>query len=91
MGCGKMKASNEIDNLVKLSGYVTDISCEVCGYEGKPDSSDGRCPYCSALGGIRPKQPQGRGREDGIHSNEAKLNRLFEELNNARLNGMEYY
>lgn len=86
-----MKASRAIDELIKLSGYMEDIVCEACNYKGAPDSSDGRCPICGALGGIMPKEPQGRGREDGMYSREGKLNRLYEEIRNARLNGMEYY
>lgn len=86
-----MKASHVIDELTKISSYMLDISCELCGYVGKPNSSDGRCPSCGAMGGVKPKDPTGRGREDGIYSREEKLNRLFEELNNARLNGSEYY
>lgn len=86
-----MKASESIDSLIKLSGYVQEIACEVCGYSGMPTEDDGRCPECGSIGGITPRQPDGRGREDEIYSREGRLNHLFEEIENARLNGREYY
>ncbi|HBN85791.1 MAG TPA: hypothetical protein DDZ89_18340, partial [Clostridiales bacterium] len=45
----KKKESNVTDD-----EDLADISCEVCGYQGKPDYQ-GFCPKCGTLGGIKPK------------------------------------
>lgn len=48
-------ASEFIDSLYKFAQeYLADITCENCGYEGKP-RVDGHCPKCGAMEGIKPK------------------------------------
>lgn len=45
-----------IDKLLSASSvqerYVKDISCECCGYTGRPNNI-GQCPGCGAVGGIK--------------------------------------
>ena len=43
-------AMDSLDELFKQAAYLKDISCEECGYKGKPDN-DGTCPKCNAIGG----------------------------------------
>lgn len=45
----KEKASN----IAPEDAELKDISCEVCGYNGKPDTK-GFCPECGTLGGVKP-------------------------------------
>lgn len=50
-------ASEEIDLLYKIaSDNLKDIQCEQCQYQGPPDT-DGRCPECGAMCGVKPTIP----------------------------------
>lgn len=48
------EASQIMKQFFKEAGYLKDIECEECGYSGTPNSEDGRCPTCGAIGGIKP-------------------------------------
>lgn len=53
---------------------LADITCEVCGYKGKPED-DGRCPTCGAIGGVKPGDPalKGRGSDSDGYIDSANL------------------
>jgi len=69
--------------LLKLSGYMGDINCEQCGYAGKPDSEDGRCPQCGAMCGVMPKEaPQER--RDDLHDVDHDRSRLYDDIERGK-------
>lgn len=76
----KKKASEVIDELAKLAGYLKEISCEECRYEGKP-SYDGSCPKCGSLGGIKPKEPISQ--KPNEYSKELNTKEFFDALSNC--------
>lgn len=45
--------SQLMSNPPQENRYVKDISCEICGYKGKPNNR-GQCPDCGATGGVTP-------------------------------------
>ena len=74
----------------RLRVRLKDMKCEQCGYEGKADSEDGRCPQCSALGGIMPKETPVEHKDD-IYDADNKQSRLYDDIERGKNEVASYY
>lgn len=79
-----MKASNLIDYLYKMAGYMKSTKCEQCGYEGKLNSDDGRCPSCGSLSGIKATDTSVEKRDESLYNKDMCLGKLYDDINKAR-------
>lgn len=70
--------------------YMKDTKCENCGYEGKMNSDDGRCPECQAMSGEKPKDVVLEGREQP-YDRDLSRSRLYDEIENSRREFYSYY
>ena len=75
----------------KEANYLKDIKCEQCGYEGVPHSSDGRCPECGALGGVKPRSHSHSNTNDAPLNRELMEGQLQQAAEQSRRDSFFYY
>ena len=87
------KYKNEIEkqSIIKMAKYMNNVVCESCGNEVTPDSSDGRCPRCGAMGGVSPKPNPSLTKGKALQSRDQVLGRLMDEIYTARQNFYNRY
>ena len=85
-----MKASETIDYLFKIASYLKPIKCKGCGYEGKPDGVDGRCPKCGLMCGVLPVEKANPYKEAPF-SREQSLNEFYSDVERSIQDTMSYY
>ena len=71
-------------SILKSAKYMADVTCEKCGFDVTPNSNDGRCPNCGALGGVLPKPNPSLTRSSSPHTRDQKINRIIDEIYTAR-------
>lgn len=75
-----MKTSETLDLMYKVA-TLKDLDCEECGYKGQPDT-DGRCPECGAICGIKPTGIKVNYSND--YSRSMAASQLFDALSKAQ-------
>ena len=80
------KKEIEKSSLSKMAKYMEDVKCEKCGLDITPNSEDGRCPNCGALGGILPKPNPSYNRGTPLVTKDQTIGRLMDEVYSARQN-----
>lgn len=79
------KASDILNEMYKEALALSDITCEVCGYTGKPDKL-GRCPVCFALCGKQAPEYYKKNddprtiADDGSVQEEAEIENILENI-----------
>lgn len=71
-------------SISKMAKYMADVKCEKCGFEVTPNSDDGRCPNCGALGGILPKPNPSYNRGTPLVTRDQNISRIMDEIYSAR-------
>lgn len=84
----KHKEDIEKKSMSKEAKYMVDVTCEQCGFEVTPDSDNGRCPSCGALGGVVPKETPSLTKSAPIKSKDETMGSLTDTLYNAK---QEFY
>lgn len=79
------------NQIEKSALYMNNIECEVCGFDGTPNSNDGRCPECGALGGVMPKPEIGENRNDELATRELRENNLQRDVEQSIRESVGYY
>lgn len=87
----KHKAEIEKCSISKMAKYMKDIKCEECGSEVTPNSEDGRCPKCGALGGVKPKENPSLTQSAPLQTKDQSMGKLMDEIYNARQNFYNMY
>lgn len=94
-GVGKAVNKVGLNNLFNKKAseddsYMKDTVCENCGYAGKMNSDDGRCPKCGAMAGQKPVVK--------INKNPADLkdmidnsDQTYDEIINSKTEYLDYY
>lgn len=80
----KHKEQIEKKSILKQAKYMQDVTCEKCGFEVTPNSEDGRCPNCGALGGILPKPNPSYTRSAPIKTKDETMGSIVDSLYAAR-------
>ena len=71
-------------SISKMAKYMADVRCEKCGFEVTPNSDDGRCPNCGALGGVLPKPNPSYTKDTSGLTKDQALSRIIDEVYTAR-------
>lgn len=96
----KSRMRSSIDNykkeiekcsMSKIAKYMIDVKCEKCGFDVTPNSNDGRCPQCGALGGVAPKAAPSYTRSAPLITRDQLMGRLTDEIYSARQNFYNMY
>lgn len=85
----KQEMKDRIEKAAEL--YMKETICENCGFEGRMNSADGRCPQCESMSGVRLKEAPIKDTSTNMQTREERRGRIYDEINNARRDVMSYY
>lgn len=80
----KHKKEIEKCSISKTAKYMADVKCEQCGFDVTPNSTDGRCPNCGALGGVLPKPNPSYTKDVPLRTKDQIIGRLVDEMYSAK-------